>query len=89
MKFTIDASACIDCGACRRYCPVDCIPYERMQHRVDLDRCIGCVICYALCPADAVVPLPSGSRLPDLSWEAMERVRIQAYRRGPRQILAD
>lgn len=87
MKFAIDEAVCVDCGACRRYCPVDCIPYENMQHQVNLDECIGCTICYAVCPADAVVPIPNGRAAPDLSWGAMERVRLVAFRRGPRQLL--
>ena len=86
MKFAIDEALCIDCGACRRYCLVDCIPYERMQHRVDLARCIGCTICYAVCPADAVVTVPDGRPMPNLSWAAMEKVRVRAYRRGPLQL---
>ena len=87
MKFAIDEDRCIDCGACRRYCPVDCIPYERMQHRVDLERCIGCTICYAVCPADAVLTLPEPGRpTPNLSWAAMEKARVRAYRRGPLQL---
>lgn len=86
MKFAIDEKRCIDCGACRRYCPVDCIPYQRLQHRVDLERCIGCTICYAVCPADAVVQLPDNRPPPDLGWEAMVKVAQIAYRRGPRQL---
>lgn len=88
MKFAIDEAKCVDCGACRRYCPVDCIPYLRMQHQIDVPRCIGCVICYAVCPADAVVPLAESGPAPDLSWETMERVRSRAFTRGPRQVLA-
>ena len=90
MKFAIDEIRCIDCGACRRYCPVDCIPYRNMQHQVDLDRCIGCTICYAICPADAVVTVadPAERVRPNLSWAAMERVRVRAYRRGPLQLFA-
>ncbi|HEY8476077.1 MAG TPA: 4Fe-4S binding protein [Chloroflexota bacterium] len=88
MKFVIDEVKCVDCGACRRYCPVDCIPYTKIQHQVDLDRCIGCVICFAVCPADAVVPVPDGRATPDLSWETMERVRVRVLRQGPRQLIA-
>ena len=86
MKFVIDEVACVECGACRRYCPVDCIPYENMQHQVDLDRCIGCTICYAVCPADAVLTVPDGRATPSLSWPVMERVRLLAFKRGPRQL---
>ena len=86
MKFTIDEVACIDCGACRRHCPVDCIPYKMMQHQVDPSRCIGCTICYAVCPTDAVIPLPDGTARPNLSWPIMTKVRQHAFRRGPRQV---
>ncbi|MCC6628679.1 MAG: 4Fe-4S binding protein [Chloroflexi bacterium] len=86
MKFAIDEARCVDCGACRRYCLVDCIPYEGMQHRVDLARCIGCTICYAVCPADAVVTVPDNRPTPNLGWTAMEKVRVRAYRRGPLQL---
>jgi ferredoxin len=87
MKFAIDEARCVECGACRRYCPVDCIPYTGLQHRVAVDRCIGCVICFAVCPADAVLTIPDGGAQPDLSWNALQRVRKTAYRRLPRQIL--
>lgn len=86
MKFVIDEAACIDCGACRRYCLVDCIPYRAMQHQVDLERCIGCTICYAVCPADAVRTVADDRPPPNLAWEAMIRVRMTAYRRGPLQL---
>ena len=86
MKFAIDEDACVECGACRRYCPVDCIPYRNMQHQVDLDRCIGCTICYAVCPADAVLTVPDGHATPSLAWPVMERVRLLAFKRGPRQL---
>lgn len=85
MKFAISESQCVECGACRRYCPVDCIAYENLQHRVLLEQCVGCTICYAVCPADAVVTVPEGRARPDLSWQAMERVRLIAFKRGPRQ----
>jgi ferredoxin len=86
MKFDIDEAKCVECGACRRYCPVDCIPYDGLQHRVALERCVGCVICYAVCPADAVVTVADGI-WPDLSWAALQKVRRTAYRRAPRRIL--
>lgn len=88
MKFTIDEEACIDCGACRRYCPVDCIPYLNMQHQVEVERCTGCTICFAVCPADAVLTHTDGAT-PDLSFTAMTRVRMATYRRGHRQLLGD
>ena len=85
MKFAIDREACIDCGACRRYCPVDCIPYENLQHHVDLDTCTGCTVCYAVCPADAVLTLDDGRATPLLGFAVMERVRLKSFARGPRE----
>lgn len=84
MKFTIDEVACIDCGACRRYCPVDCIPYEGLQHQIVQEPCTGCTICYAVCPVDAVIPLDDGRATPLLTFEVMARVRAKAFARGPR-----
>ena len=83
MKFTIDEEACIDCGACRRYCPVDCIPYEGLRHQIVQEPCTGCTICYAVCPADAVIALDDGRATPLLTFEVMERVRAKAFARGP------
>jgi Fe-S-cluster-containing hydrogenase component 2 len=86
MKFVIDEVACVECGACRRYCPVDCIEYQDLQHQVILDQCVGCTICYAVCPADAVLTVVDGPATPDLSWRVMEKVRLLAFKRGPRQL---
>ncbi|HEY8476946.1 MAG TPA: 4Fe-4S binding protein [Chloroflexota bacterium] len=86
MRFRIVEEACINCGACRRYCPVDCIPYD-LQHQIDQARCVGCVICYAVCPADAVAPVAEErGPSPDLSWTVVKRVMLAAYRRGPRGV---
>jgi ferredoxin len=88
MKYVIDETACVDCGACRRYCPVDCVVYRKLQHQIDLSRCIGCVICYAVCPADAVIPIADSGPTPESSWATLERIRVHVFRRAPRQILS-
>jgi MinD superfamily P-loop ATPase len=84
VKFAIDPDACVECGACRRYCPVDCISYERLHHRIEVDACTGCTICYAVCPADAVLALDDGRATPSLAFGVMERVRLTSFGRGPR-----
>ncbi len=84
MKFEIDREACIECGACRRYCPVDCIPYVGLEHRIEQDPCTGCTICFAVCPADAVLVHEDGRAQPSLAFDVMERVRLKAFARGPR-----
>jgi MinD superfamily P-loop ATPase len=81
--YSIDEHICINCGSCRRFCPVDCIPYTSLRHRIDQERCIGCTICYAVCPVDAVViDVPRHSRV-DLSPAAVQRVKEHTLARGP------
>lgn len=85
LTYHIDEEACINCGSCRRFCPVDTIPYAHLQHQIDMTGCIGCTICYAVCPVDAVkvtAQTPEGlSKL--LDQGTMERVRSQAWSKGP------
>lgn len=85
MLFTIDERVCIDCGACRRYCPVDAVRYD-LQHRIELEKCIGCTICYAVCPVDAVrtVESPRYPARPDLARPTMLRARWKILKRKPR-----
>jgi len=76
-QYHIDEPACINCGSCRRFCPVDTIPYVNLQHQIDMEGCIGCTICYAVCPVDAieVTETLSPHAKVTLDPEAMERVR--------------
>jgi MinD superfamily P-loop ATPase len=83
--YHIDEIACINCGSCRRFCPVDAIPYERLRHQVDMAICVGCTICYAVCPVDAVEVTNSdgsGQRVL-LDVQDMDRVRLHAWIKGP------
>jgi Pyruvate/2-oxoacid:ferredoxin oxidoreductase delta subunit len=50
--YAIDEVNCIECGQCRRYCPIPgaIIIDERYQHTVVADVCTGCGICEAYCP---------------------------------------
>lgn len=50
--FAINEDSCIECGQCRRYCPIAgaIIIDERYQHLVVADICTGCGLCEAFCP---------------------------------------
>jgi Na+-translocating ferredoxin:NAD+ oxidoreductase subunit B len=64
--FYIDASLCIDCGACGAVCPDDAIldahgvmceqlkAQERPKAFVQLEKCTGCVYCVNACPFDCI-----------------------------------
>jgi ferredoxin len=85
LNYYIDEEACINCGSCRRFCPVDTIPYFNLQHQVDMEGCIGCTICYAVCPVDAVLVTetnPPHAKV-ILDPDDMERVRKRNWARGP------
>lgn len=45
--------SCVQCGACTKNCPQDCIergePYRIMQ-----EHCLHCGICYDICPVKAI-----------------------------------
>lgn len=85
LTYHIDETICINCGSCRRFCPVDTITYTNLQHQVDMSGCIGCTICYAVCPVDAVIITEHGSTVPlsRLDPTTMERVRERAWAKGP------
>jgi MinD superfamily P-loop ATPase len=50
--FAIDSESCVECGQCRRYCPLkDAIKINAAyQHEIDADICSGCGLCEAFCP---------------------------------------
>ncbi len=50
----IDSASCINCGICRRACPVEAIRFIDGQHVVDASSCVQCYCCHELCPHDAV-----------------------------------
>jgi Fe-S-cluster-containing hydrogenase component 2 len=85
LVYHINETLCINCGSCRRFCPVDTITYEHLQHQVDMTGCIGCTICYAVCPADAV-EITRGEdarKLKLLSTTTRERVCAHTWVKGP------
>ncbi len=54
MKFTIDPSACTNCGLCAPECPAKTIRKEKTHHRIIPERCIECSHCGMVCPTGAV-----------------------------------
>ncbi|MFP5259895.1 MAG: DUF362 domain-containing protein [Acidobacteriota bacterium] len=51
---TLEASACNDCGACRRFCPAGLDP-ARVAATGDRSDCLECLYCYLVCPKSALV----------------------------------
>ncbi|MBN2847452.1 MAG: 4Fe-4S binding protein [Coriobacteriia bacterium] len=49
---TVDAEACIACGACERVCPLDAVRDEYLA--TDTSRCQLCLLCADACPTDAI-----------------------------------
>jgi ferredoxin len=83
--YHIDESICINCGSCRRFCPVDTIHYTSLQHQIEMSGCIGCTICFAVCPVDAITVTEEAllGHPVDLDPADMERVRRRAWVKGP------
>ncbi|WP_303841330.1 4Fe-4S binding protein [Anaerotruncus colihominis] len=53
----VDASACIKCGICQRYCPADVITIHKDQPdcvEFMWDYCKGCGICANECPKGCI-----------------------------------
>lgn len=70
--YAIDQGTCVECGCCRRYCPVEgaVIIDQTYQHVIVPDRCIGCGICEAFCPVPETI-----FKIPYATAQALERLR--------------
>lgn len=69
--FEVDTSSCIDCGKCKRICPVQNI--EKCEGAYQFgDKCILCLRCYSQCPQSAIL-IGKGSK---------DQVKYPRYR-GP------
>lgn len=59
----LEQDKCIECHACERACPIDCITMETVRHgkelewisfSVDYQKCMFCELCVYPCPADCI-----------------------------------
>jgi MinD superfamily P-loop ATPase len=80
--YRINEAICINCGSCRRFCPVDTISYTHLQHQVKMDDCIGCTVCYAVCPVEVVEKM-DGIYPVTLDSTNMARVQLHTLAKGP------
>jgi MinD superfamily P-loop ATPase len=55
--YAINEDSCIECGTCRRYCPVPnaIIIDEDYQHTIQPDVCTGCGLCEPFCPVPETI----------------------------------
>ncbi|MFT7484222.1 MAG: formate hydrogenlyase subunit 6/NADH:ubiquinone oxidoreductase subunit I [Candidatus Paceibacteria bacterium] len=59
----LEQDKCIECNACARACPIDCISMETVRHgkelewiafSIDYQKCMFCELCVYPCPADCI-----------------------------------
>ena len=59
----LEQEKCIDCLACARACPIDCIEMEAVRHgkelewisfTLDYQKCMFCELCVYPCPKDCI-----------------------------------
>lgn len=57
----VNEEACIYCGYCSVYCPVQCMIDMKTHFSPNLDFCKGCGICAKECPGKAITMEPEES----------------------------
>jgi NADH-quinone oxidoreductase subunit I len=59
----LEQDKCIECHACERACPIDCITMEATRHgkelewisfKIDYQKCMFCELCVYPCPVDCI-----------------------------------
>jgi len=59
----LEQDKCIECHACERACPIDCITMEAVRHgkelewinfKIDYQKCMFCELCVYPCPVDCI-----------------------------------
>lgn len=54
IRVTCDRDKCVDCGACRRVCPMDVDMTDNARSRLNGTECILCLSCVRECPKGAL-----------------------------------
>ncbi len=54
LRITCDRSKCVDCGKCRRVCPMDVDMTDNSRRRANGTECILCMECVRACPRKAL-----------------------------------
>jgi MinD superfamily P-loop ATPase len=75
--YAIQEETCIECGQCRRFCPIPnaiIIDKAQYQHIVMADVCTGCGLCEAFCPVpETLVKIPLKQAQADERLKALRR----------------
>lgn len=56
LRVTCNEERCIECGACKRVCPMDVDMTDNARSRVGATECILCMSCVDACPKKALKP---------------------------------
>lgn len=66
--FSVDPSACTNCGLCVEVCPVEAISEVEVDGKtvaaIDPDLCTGCGLCKETCPVEAISEAPIVAETP-------------------------
>lgn len=54
MRITCDTELCIDCGKCKKACPMDVDMIDNSRRRTNATECILCLNCVDTCPVKAL-----------------------------------